>query len=96
MSGEPPQSRAAGAERAVALRHDASADGAPRVTASGAGFAARRILELADEHDIPIHRDADLAGLLALCDVGAEVPEALWGAVAEVLVWLHRANELTR
>lgn len=78
--------------RAVALRYTAQDDHAPKVVAQGAGHLAERILELAAEHDIPIHEDPDLVGLLAQLDVGAEIPEEMYRAVAEVLAFVYRVN----
>ena len=79
--------------RAVALRYDARTHGAPAVLAKGRGETARRILELARQHDVPVREDADLLELLSLCDVGEEIPTELFGAVAELLAYLYRLNE---
>jgi flagellar biosynthesis protein len=73
--------------RAAALRYDGS--GAPRVVAAGSGEIARRILELGQEHGVAMREDAALADALARLQLEAEVPEDLWQAVAEVLVWAH-------
>lgn len=82
---------------AVALRYQADALAAPKVVAKGRGDVARRILELADRHGIPVRRDEDLLQLLALCDVGEEIPEDLYAAVAELLAYLYGLNsELSR
>ncbi len=82
---------------AVALRYQADALAAPAVVAKGKGDVARRILDLADRHGIPVRRDEDLLQLLALCDVGEEIPEDLFEAVAELLAYLYRLNsELSR
>ena len=77
---------------AVALRYQADALAAPQVTAKGRGDVARRILDLADRHGIPVRRDGDLLQLLSLCDVGEEIPEDLYQAVAEILAYLYRLN----
>ncbi len=50
---------------AVALHHAPNAPAAPRVVASGRGFAAERILELAFANGIKVREDADLAEILA-------------------------------
>lgn len=99
MEGSPKEpARGASQEpklRAVALEYqgaEGEAQGAPKVRAKGTGHAAQRILDVAEEHSIPVHHDADLVGLLGHCDIGDEIPAALYGAVAEVLVWLHVAN----
>ncbi len=79
--------------RAVALRYDAGRDGAPNVVAKGKGETARRILELAEEHGVPVREDRDLLELLAALDVGEEIPLELYAAVAELLAYLWRLND---
>ena len=74
-------------ETTAALRY--TGDGAPRVVAAGRGHVAASILERAREAGVPVHRDAALAQALAGLALGAEVPEALWAAVAEVLAWAY-------
>ncbi|MBE7560016.1 EscU/YscU/HrcU family type III secretion system export apparatus switch protein [bacterium] len=80
---------------AVALRYDQEKDRAPRVVASGRGEVARRILELARLHNVPIREDADLLELLLALNLGAEIPEKLYVAVAEVLAFVYRLNQVT-
>ena len=83
----------AGDKRVVALRYDGS--GAPVVTASGSGELASRIMEIAKLHDIPVYRDTGLAALLSEVDLGAEIPEALYLAIAEVIAfaWMLSAEK---
>ena len=73
--------------RAAALRYEGT--GAPKVTASGRGVIAERILEAARSAGVPVHEDAALAEALARLDLGHEVPEALYAAVAEALAWAY-------
>jgi flagellar biosynthesis protein len=75
---------------AAALRYDEDAGGAPRVVAAGTGAVAERIIALARENGVPIHDDAGLAEALARLQLEAEVPEELWKAVAEALVWAYK------
>ncbi|WP_205696190.1 EscU/YscU/HrcU family type III secretion system export apparatus switch protein [Conexibacter sp. SYSU D00693] len=75
--------------RAVALRYDRSADSAPKVVATGADLVADRILERARAAGVPVREDPALAEALARLAAEAEIPEDLWGAVAEVLVWAY-------
>lgn len=70
---------------AIALHYAGS--GAPTVTAKGRGLTAERIREIADEHGIPLWEDAALADVLARVDLGDQVPEALYRAVAEVIAF---------
>ena len=83
-------------ERAVALRYDREKEGSPRVVAKGEGLIAQKIREIAEEHNIPIHRDDDLVELLAQVELDREIPVELYGAVAEILSWIYRANEAMR
>jgi flagellar biosynthesis protein len=76
--------------RAAALRYEGS--GAPKVTAAGRGLIADRIIEEAKKAGIPIREDRALAEALAGLELGSEVPEALWVAVAEALVWAYRLD----
>ncbi len=73
---------------AVALRYEPG-KGAPRVVAKGAGALAAKIRERAAEHHVPLVEDVPLARALhAACDVGAEIPEYLFTAVARVLAFV--------
>ncbi len=76
------------ARTAVALHYDGQ--GAPRVTAKGQLLLAEKILELAQEHGIPLYEDADLVTLLAHLELGDEIPQNLYVAVAEVIAFAYR------
>jgi flagellar biosynthesis protein len=80
-------------EVAVALRYDGA--GAPRVTARGEGLIAEQITRAAREHDVPLYEDADLARLLASVELGAQIPRALYVAVAEVIAFAYRVSGRT-
>ena len=77
---------------AVALGYRPGALRAPEVLARGWGLLAEHILEVAREHGVPVHQDADLAEVLARLDVGSQIPEELYEAVAEVLGFIYRMN----
>ena len=77
---------------AVALRYNRAEGDAPRVVASGRGAIAERILALAFEHGVKVREDADLAELLAAVEIGNQIPLAAFAAVAEILVYIYRAN----
>ena len=72
---------------AVALHYDGR--DAPRVTAKGHGKVARRILEVAQEHDIPLQEDEHLVEVLSKIELGDEIPENLYRAVAEVIAFAY-------
>nr|WP_201469888.1 EscU/YscU/HrcU family type III secretion system export apparatus switch protein [Microbacterium hydrocarbonoxydans] len=74
---------------AVALRYEPGRS-APRVVAKGAGIVALKIRERAEEAGVPMVRDIPLARALhAACDIGREIPEELFTAVAQVLAFIE-------
>ncbi|MEZ0267539.1 MAG: flagellar biosynthesis protein FlhB [Phycisphaerae bacterium] len=77
---------------AVALKYDSSMT-APRVVAKGQDFIALRIRELAVGAWIPIVERPPLArSLYAAVDVGEEIPEGLYAAVAEILAYVYELS----
>ncbi len=78
-------------EIAVALKYDADRMEAPMVVAKGAGEIAKRIREIARKHGVPIVENRSLARMLyKMVEVGEEIPEALYKAVAEVLAYVYK------
>lgn len=72
---------------AIALKYDG--ENAPRLTAKGRGELANRILALAQEHEVPLHEDPELAALLSQIPLGDEIPQSLYRAVAEVIAFAY-------
>ncbi len=80
-------------EYAVALGYDAEQDAAPRVLAKGEGLLAQRIREVAFLNDVPVLQRPPLAqALYRQVEVGQEIPQQLYGAVAEVLAYVWRVS----
>ena len=77
---------------AVALEHTPGSDAPPEVVASGQGELAEKILQLAFANDVKVREDSDLAELLSALEVGSEIPLEAFAAVAEILVYLYKAN----
>lgn len=76
---------------AVALKYDSLSMDAPKLLAKGAGKIAQRIKDLAEEHDIPIVENRELArNLHSLVDIGQEIPPVLFQAVAEILAYIYK------
>lgn len=73
--------------KAVALEYDGK--NAPRITATGSGATAQRIIDIAREHGVPLHEDPDLLTLLAKMELGDEIPRALYVTVAHVIAWAY-------
>jgi flagellar biosynthetic protein FlhB len=80
---------------AVALRYSEKEGGAPRVLAKGADMVAAKIRELGTEHKIPILEAPPLArALYRHTEIGHQIPEALYAAVAEVLAYVYQLRRL--
>ncbi len=76
---------------AVALRYDQDAMGAPVVVAKGRGLVARKIRELAAEHDVPIISAPPLSrAIYHHTDLQQEIPAGLFMAVAQVLAYTYQ------
>lgn len=76
---------------ATALAYEPGAQ-APKVTATGAGVIAEKIIETAREAGVPIRSDPGLVKALQALEIGEEVPEMLYVAVAEALAWAYRLD----
>ena len=77
---------------AVALKYDKNQT-APKVTASGRGEAANKIIQLAKEHDVPIYQDKVLAESLVKLGIDMEIPPELYHAVAKVLICISNIDK---
>ena len=82
---------------AVALKYDDKKSPAPIVTAKGQDFLARKIKEVAQEHNVQIVENKPLAqSLYAMCEVDDEIPAELYQAVADVLVFVYKQKGRVR
>lgn len=72
---------------AVALKYDGKS--APKITAKGSGITAEEILQLAEQHNVPLQNDPELARVLAQVPLGEEIPQELYVAVAEVIAFTY-------
>jgi flagellar biosynthesis protein len=75
---------------AVALHYEKP--GAPRVVAKGRGEVGQKIIDAAHAHGVPLEQNAALAEALAQVELDDEIPEPLYKAVAEVLIFILRAS----
>lgn len=80
-------------DKAVSLRYEDGQDRAPAVTAKGEGHLAQKIIQLAEENDIPIYQDEDLVELLSTLDLDEQIPPSLYEVVAEIFAFVYRLNE---
>jgi len=61
----------------------------PKVSAKGEGELARRIIDEAKKHGIYVAEDPQLLSLLSKLDVGDEIPQDMYTAVAVILSWVY-------
>jgi flagellar biosynthesis protein len=78
---------------AIAIKYDREKDNAPRVIAKGLRLKAEKLREIAKQYNIPVMRNVALANALYRVDVGQEVPEELYDAVAEVLNFVFELKQ---
>jgi flagellar biosynthesis protein FlhB len=79
---------------AVAIKYNREEMIAPEVSARGQRAFADMIKEIAEENKIPIMRNIPLAWALFELEEGAEIPEELYSAVAEILAYIYRMKQL--
>jgi flagellar biosynthesis protein len=78
-------------KKAVALHYDYQ--GAPTVSAKGSGLIAERIMQVAKENNIILHKSPELVEVLSALEIGDEIPEALYLAVAEIIAFAHTLKQ---
>lgn len=82
---------------AVALKYSESGNSAPRVIAKGVDDVAAKIREVASEHKVLMMEAPPLARALhANTELGDEIPEALYSAVAEVLAYVFQLRAFNK
>jgi flagellar biosynthetic protein FlhB len=76
---------------AVALHYELGSQGAPTVVAKGVDFMAKKIREIAVEHDVPIVENPPLTrALYASVELDDEIPAEHYKAVAEIIGYIMR------
>jgi len=80
-------------DKAVALKYDKEISPKPEVTAKGYDAFARRIIKQAKEADVPVVEDVALVSALLSIELGDNVPEELYQAVAKVLTFLYKLDK---
>ncbi len=78
---------------AVALKYDPDSQIAPVVIAKGQRLIAQRIKQIAEDNNIPIVENVQLArALYASVDIGDEIPAELYQAVAEIMAYVYKLS----
>lgn len=80
-------------KKAAAIQY-APGEQAPTVIAKGKGVVADKILEKAEEANLPVYRDEKLADELTKLEIGEYIPPELYTVVAEILVFVTNLDKL--
>lgn len=78
---------------ACALRFDPKKESVPRLVAKGKGVVAKRIREICEDKAVPVKRDIELARTLHGLKLWDQIPEELYEAIQEVLLWVSEEAE---
>lgn len=79
--------------KAVALKYNPKENNAPIVVASGYGYVAEKIIDLADKSGVPVYRDDSAANMLAMLEIGSNIPPELFQVVATIYINLLKASD---
>jgi len=82
--------------KAVALDFDKARDPAPKIIASGKGVIAENIIEIAKQHNIPIHEDKNLVEILSSLELDSFIPLEAYVTVAQILAFIYKNNAESR
>ena len=77
---------------AVALKYPLNAQ-APLIAAKERGRLAKRMIEIAEENEIPVIEDDILENVLSIQDVGQCIPEETWEAVASIFAYIIKVEQ---
>ncbi len=78
--------------KALALKYPQGAE-APFIIANESGFLAGKMLEIAEENNIPLVENADLTNVLSFANVGDCIPEETWLAVASIFAYISKSEK---
>ncbi|MBK5239687.1 EscU/YscU/HrcU family type III secretion system export apparatus switch protein [Clostridium sp.] len=82
-------------KKAAAIKYVKGYD-VPIVTAAGIGYIADKILQKAEESNVAIVQNDELANLLLNVDVGSEIPLELYDAIAKVIAYVMDTDALMK
>lgn len=66
---------------------------APNIVAQGKGAIAQRIIELANQNNVPIQEDSTLISNLIDMDLGDNIPPQLYSVIAEIFIMLEEMEK---
>ena len=79
-------------QKAVALEQQGDHHDIPRITATGVGTNAEKILRLAFDNDVKVRKDEELVEILSQFEVDSLIPIEALNVVSEILCNVYREN----
>lgn len=80
--------------KAVALSYPENA-AAPIISASATGGLAERVIEIAEENNVPVVQNEILVNVLSRQKIGTLVPEETWTVLAKIFAFVVQVDEKT-
>lgn len=81
---------------ACALKYVAEEMDSPMLIAKGTELIAKKIIDIAKEHSVPVIENPPVArALFRMCDINQPIPPELYKAVAEILMFVYRMKKNT-
>ncbi|MGN0484543.1 MAG: EscU/YscU/HrcU family type III secretion system export apparatus switch protein [Lachnospiraceae bacterium] len=82
-------------QTAVAVAYEPG-ERAPKILATGKGELAKKIVEKAEEANVPFYKDDQLATTLSKLEIGDMIPPELYEVIAEILVFVDDMEQLRK
>lgn len=82
---------------ACALKYDAEKMESPMLTAKGTELIAKKIIDIAKEHNVPVIENAPVArALFKMVELNHTIPPELYKAIAEILLFVYNMKKSTK
>jgi len=79
---------------AVAIKYNAEEMQAPKLVAKGTELFAKKIIDIAKEHNVPVIENPPVArALFRMVEVDKQIPPELYKAVAEILLFVYNLRK---
>ncbi|MGB9621786.1 MAG: EscU/YscU/HrcU family type III secretion system export apparatus switch protein [Brevinematia bacterium] len=76
-------------KKAVALKYEPDEMDAPQVISKGVGILAEKIIQVAEEYNIPIVKSEVVDPLMSI-SIRSEIPPELYSAIAEIIAYVYK------
>ena len=75
---------------ACALKYEAEKMESPKLLAKGTELFAKKIIEIAREHQVPVIENPPVArAIFRMVEINSTIPPELYKAVAEILIFVY-------